>query len=242
MTKRPQIARENFVNSRDKTTNAIDSPVDEDRKRHFTTLISLSDQFGNSITSAFAKNIAEGKKFDDVLKSVRRSLVETGLKMALAPLQIGLSQGMKSLSTGLLGTGSSGEGSGGLLDGLVKGLGSIFGSMFGGGGNAPAAPFANGGVFSRGQVMPFAQGGVVSAPSYFPLGRGLGVMGEKGAEAVMPLARGPDGRLGVRSGGGGRPMSVTVNVSTPDAESFRRSEAQVSAALARAVARGQRGM
>ena len=91
--------------------------------------------------------------------------------------------------------------------------------------------------------MPFAQGGVVGAPSYFPLGRGLGVMGEKGAEAVMPLARGPDGRLGVRSGGGGgRPMSVTVNVSTPDADSFRRSEAQVSAALSRAVARGQRGM
>ncbi|MDF2811928.1 MAG: phage tail tape measure protein, partial [Microvirga sp.] len=195
---------------------------------------------------AFAKNIAEGKKFDDVLKSVRRSLVETGLKMALAPLQIGLSQSMKQLSTGLMGAGSPDGGSGGLLDGLVKGIGSLFGSMFGGG-NAAAAPapalFANGGVFSRGQVMPFAQGGVVSAPSYFPLGRGLGVMGEKGAEAVMPLARGPDGRLGVRSGGGGgRPMSVTVNVSTPDADSFRRSEAQVSAALARAVARGQRGM
>jgi hypothetical protein len=30
-----------------------------------------------------------GEGFDDVLKSVRRSLVETGLKMALAPLQIG---------------------------------------------------------------------------------------------------------------------------------------------------------
>ena len=70
--------------------------------------------FGDSLTSAFAKNIAEGKKFDDVLKSVRRSLVETGLKMALAPLQIGLSQSMKELSTGLMGTGSSGEGSGGL--------------------------------------------------------------------------------------------------------------------------------
>jgi hypothetical protein len=64
------------------------SPLDEDRKRHFNTLIGLSDQFGNSLTSAFARNIAEGKKFDDVLKSVRRSLVETGLKMALAPLQI----------------------------------------------------------------------------------------------------------------------------------------------------------
>lgn len=35
---------------------------------------------------------------------------------------------------------------------------------------------------------------------------------------------------------------VTVNIATPDAESFRRSEAQVSAALARAVARGRRGL
>ncbi len=174
--------------------------------------------------------------------------------MALAPLQIGLSQSMKELSTGLMGAGSSGgssDGSGGLLDGLVKGIGSLFkgfGSLFGGSGARPTRSsgptgFAMGGVFSRGMVMPFAQGGVVGAPSYFPLGRGLGVMGEKGAEAVMPLARGPDGRLGVRSGGGGkRPMSVTVNVSTPDADSFRRSEAQVSAALSRAVARGQRGM
>jgi phage-related minor tail protein len=66
-------------------------------------------------------------------------------------------------------------------------------------------------------------------------------MSERGAEAVMPLARGPDGRLGVRSQAG-RPVSVTVNIATPDAESFRRSEAQVSAALARAVARGQRGL
>ncbi|MBM6592372.1 phage tail tape measure protein [Microvirga pudoricolor] len=114
----------------------------------------------------------------------------------------------------------------------------MLGSLFGGGG----AAFAQGGVMSRGMVMPFAQGGVVGAPTYFPLGRGLGLMGERGAEAVMPLARGPDGRLGVRGGGGGRPMTVTVNVATPDADSFRRSEAQVSAALARAVARGQRGM
>ena len=66
-------------------------------------------------------------------------------------------------------------------------------------------------------------------------------MGERGAEAIVPLARGPDGRLGV-AGGSGRPVSVTVNIATPDAESFRRSEAQVGASLARAVARGQRGL
>ena len=64
----------------------------KNREHQLNTLTGLSDRFGDSLTSAFAKNIAEGKKFDDVLKSVRRSLVETGLKMALAPLQIGLSQ------------------------------------------------------------------------------------------------------------------------------------------------------
>ena len=68
-------------------------------------------------------------------------------------------------------------------------------------------------------------------------------MGERGAEAILPLSRGPDGRLGVRAGGGAsRPLSVTVQVSTPDATSFRRSEAQVAAAVARAVARGSRAL
>lgn len=212
-------------------------PIAADQTRQLNTLIGLSDKFGDSLSNAFAKNISEGKKFDNVLKSVRQSLVETGLRLALAPLQLALSQSVKGMMTGSL-QGSPPLDGGGLLGGLVKGLGSIFGSLFGAGGST----FAQGGVLSRGMVMPFAQGGVIGAPAYFPLGRGLGLMGEQGAEAVMPLARGPDGRLGVRSGGGGRPVSVTMNISTPDAESFRRSEAQVSAALARAVARGQRGM
>ena len=48
---------------------------------------------------------------------------------------------------------------------------------------------------------------------------------EAGAEAIMPLSRGPDGRLGVRAAGGpGRPVAVTVQVSTPDADSFRRPD------------------
>jgi phage-related minor tail protein len=103
-------------------------------------------------------------------------------------------------------------------------------------------PFAKGGVIAS-RIQPFADGGVVSAPTYFPMGgRTLGLMGEAGAEAILPLSRGADGRLGVRAAGGGGAVSVTMNVSTPDAESFRRSEAQVSAALARAVARGRRGL
>lgn len=208
-----------------------------DKDRQLNSLIGLSQKFGDTLSKALSKNVAEGKKFDDVLKSLHKTLMETGMRMALAPLQSALSQGLKGLAAGGLGGAASLDG-GNLFDGLAKGAGSLLGSLFG----APAMPFAKGGVFSRGMVMPFAQGGVVGAPTYFPLGRGLGVMGEKGAEAVMPLARGPDGRLGVRAAGGGRSASITVNIATPDAESFRRSEAQVSAALARAVARGQRGM
>ncbi|MBF9232065.1 phage tail tape measure protein [Microvirga alba] len=226
------------------TKNSQDS-IFRDRDRQLDTLIGLSDKFGDSLANAFAKNIAEGKKFDDVLKSMRQSLVETGLRMALGPLQVAMSQTAKTMTAGAVEPSLPLEG-GNLITTLLKGAGSLLSSLFGpsaGSGAAAApSPFAMGGVFSRGMVMPFAQGGVVGAPSYFPLGRGLGVMGEKGAEAIMPLARGPDGRLGVRTGGGGRPVAVTVNVSTPDADSFRRSEAQVSAALARAVARGQRGM
>ena len=120
------------------------------------------------------------------------------------------------------------------IQGLVKGL------IDSGSDAETPALFARGGVLTGGRVVPFAQGGVVAAPTYFPMAQGLGLMGERGAEAVMPLARGPDGRLGVAAGGGGRPVSVNVTIATPDAESFRRSQAQVSAGLARAVARGQR--
>ena len=90
-----------------------------------------------------------------------------------------------------------------------------------------------------GGVTPFAKGGVIASPSYFPLGRGTGLMGEAGPEAIMPLQRGADGRLGVAGGGGA--VNVTFNVTTSDARSFAASEAEVSAMLLRAVRRGTRG-
>lgn len=88
-------------------------------------------------------------------------------------------------------------------------------------------------------VTPFAKGGVIATPSYFPLGNGLGLMGEAGAEAIMPLQRGADGRLGVAGGGGA--VHVTFNVTASDARSFAASEAEISAMLLRAVKRGARG-
>lgn len=196
---------------------ASDEPIDSVRLSDLRTMDSLtqslnksSENFGKSIVNAFSRGVVEGKRFEDVLQSVGRSMTSSLLKTALKPLQSGLSDVLGSAVKGLSG----------LFSG--SGLGSLGGSV---------------------PVAPFAEGGIVASPSYFPTGRGLGLMGERGAEAIMPLSRGPDGKLGVRAAGGAsRPLSVVVQVSTPDADSFRRSEAQVSAAVARAVARGSRAL
>jgi len=93
-----------------------------------------------------------------------------------------------------------------------------------------------------GSVAPFAEGGIVSSPTLFGMGSSFGLMGERGAEAILPLSRGPNGQLGLAAQGTRAPVSVTVNISAADADSFRKSEGQITGALARAVARGQRSL
>jgi phage-related minor tail protein len=102
-------------------------------------------------------------------------------------------------------------------------------------------PFAKGAAFGAGRVAAFARGGVVDGPTQFPMRGGVGLMGEAGPEAIVPLARGADGRLGIRGGGGGA-VHVTMNISTPDAEGFRRSQSQVAAEMGRAIQRGRRNL
>lgn len=118
---------------------------------------------------------------------------------------------------------------GGLIAGGIEGL------------VGAAVPFAKGGSFTQGRVMPFANGGVVSQATYFPMRGGTGLMGEAGPEAIMPLSRGSDGRLGVRAeGGSARPVNITMNISTPDVQGFRRSQSQIAADVSRMLSRGRR--
>ncbi len=113
---------------------------------------------------------------------------------------------------------------------IASGLSGLLGGIM---------PFEKGGSFSQGRVMPFAKGGVVSQATPFAMRGGQGLMGEAGPEAIMPLARGADGRLGVQSSGGGS-VTVVMNITTPDVQGFQRSQSQIAAQAQRMLSRGQR--
>lgn len=86
----------------------------------------------------------------------------------------------------------------------IKAAGKAVSSFFGWG-----VASANGNVFKNGNVIPFATGGVVSQPTTFPMANGTtGLMGEAGAEAIMPLKRNAEGKLGVEASG----LTSNVNI------------------------------
>jgi phage-related minor tail protein len=114
---------------------------------------------------------------------------------------------------------------------LANGLNGLLGGIM---------PFAQGGVIASGRVAAFAKGGVVAGPTSFAMRGGMGLMGEAGPEAIMPLARGADGRLGVAASGSARPVTVVMNIQTPDVTGFARSQSQIAAQAQRMLARGQR--
>jgi hypothetical protein len=76
---------------------------------------------------------------------------------------------------------------------------------------SPPTVNANGNAFNNGKIIPYANGGVV----------GTGLMGEAGPEAILPLKRGPNGKLGVESSGGSVVVNQTINVSTGVAQTVR---------------------
>jgi phage-related minor tail protein len=120
--------------------------------------------------------------------------------------------------------------------GLASGFSQLFSNLFGGAGAGAVAA-------ASGAIKPFAAGGVIGTPTYFPLSSGgLGLAGEAGPEAVMPLSRGADGRLGIATIDRSGASQVIINISTPDAASFRGAEVYLTGQIARAVARGQRGL
>ena len=93
---------------------------------------------------------------------------------------------------------------------------------------------ANGNVFGQNGIQKFARGGIVNRPTMFPFANGIGLMGEAGPEAIMPLKRGSDGKLGV-AGGGGTSVVVNVDAKGTQVEGDQNQGRQLGAAISAAV-------
>ena len=128
--------------------------------------------------------------------------------------------------TGPLAQWMQGTSSGGSSGGGLGGIFSFFSGLFGGGGSSPRWDLnALGGVYASPSLSAFS-GSVVNRPTAFAFANGAGLMGEAGPEAILPLKRGSNGKLGVQSGGG-RAVNITVNVSgNSSAPDVRRAAGQ----------------
>jgi hypothetical protein len=162
----------------------------------FDTLAPTANQLTNSFLSLDNSSNMLGTTFGSLFNSgglIGDVFSQAGGQVASS---LGALTSETSSVTGSFGGlgGILGEVAGGFMN-LLSSIGSIIGSVFSGIGGLFG--LSQGGVLWNGKITPFASGGVVGGPTAFPLRNGIGVMGEAGKEAVMPLSRTSNGDLGI---------------------------------------------
>ena len=156
----------------------------------------ISSQLSYALTTPLQQGENAFERLGNVALNVIGQIAQAWLSSKLTNFFNG-SSGGKGLGTRF------GNAAKGAAAGSAGGIWGAIGGAIGGFFNA------NGNAFSHGRVLPFAQGGVVSSPTMFPMaGNRTGIMGEKGAEAIMPLKRAPNGQLGVQA----QTAPATVNI------------------------------
>lgn len=199
------------------TANAAAKQDDAAKSTDF--LVDLASQAGEKIRGSLGDMLFD--VLDGNFKKVGKSFRDM-LRQMLADAAASQVSKLAGTALGWIGTAIGGMFGGGSTGGSVlPEFSTLFGGSTGGYGASIFADFNRAAygmaVQSGTQLRAFARGGIVNSPTLFPMATGTGLMGEAGPEAIMPLARGPDGRLGVRggsSGGGGvnNQISITVNV------------------------------
>jgi lambda family phage tail tape measure protein len=158
----------------------------------------IGDAFGNSFKGVITGSMTAREALASFFSSVADSFADMAAKMIAEWIKLAILNTVLKLFPGFGGAGA------GLSD--LSAPATI---------NNPLGVLnANGNAFASNNIIPYANGGIVNRPTIFKFARGgamaTGVMGEAGPEAIMPLKRGADGKLGVASAGG---SGVTVNVS-----------------------------
>ena len=158
-----------------------------------------ANAIGTAFTDSFKSVIDGSATTQEALAGFFRNIGNYFLDMAMQIIQKMITMYILNQVVGLL-PGFSG---GGVFN---PGAPSLTGNKIGdfGGGNSF---FAKGGAFAKNKIVPYAKGGIVNKPTMFAYANGgagrFGLMGEAGPEAILPLQRGPGGKLGVQASGGG---------------------------------------
>ena len=195
------------------TGTGTDSPLKQFAKSAFDIAKQTEEAFVNAfkgIENALVKFVQTGKlNFRDLANSIIADLTRMFVRYAI----------VKPLFTSIFPN----------ID-ISNAKGNVFDK-----GNV--VPSAMGNVFAKNKIVPYAYGGIVKKPTLFPMANGgIGLMGEAGAEAIIPLKRGRDGKLGVASQGGGiGNISVNVNASGSSVEGDSNQAAQLGKMLGMAV-------
>lgn len=161
---------------------------------------------------ALGENAVGASTFQQAIGNVGRTIMGLIPQLAIAAgLRILMENPWDARGWWLIGGGAVGMVAAGTMEGAI------------------ASQSAHGNVFDHGNVSAFKRGGaftnsIVDKPTLFPMAQGMGLMGEAGPEAVMPLTRTSSGDLGVRVEGGGGAASVFVNVINNSSHSETSSE------------------
>ena len=172
----------------------------------------IARDLGLTFSSAFEDSVVGGKKLSDVFANLAKDIFKLAIREYLTKPILEATKALLDFNSA---SSSSSSGTGG--------IGSIIGAILGGFGGGSTSSFSSSSagffdIFAQGGVVGGAKGlnkysgSVVSSPTIFPFASGIGLMGEAGAEAILPLKRGSDGKLGVAGGSGGATVNIVVNV------------------------------
>ena len=199
----------------DELIKSDEKKINEQNTKALEKQKSALEELGITFTSAFENAISGGQGWSAVLKGIEQDLVRVIVRMTVTE---NVAKSLKSV----MDSGSLGK----MIGSWFSGTSQSSSEMAVGAdiNSAGLGGYAKGDVFVNSPSLSAYSGGVYDTPKFFQFASGAGVFAEAGPEAIMPLKRGPDGKLGVSSDGSG---NVTVNVyneSGSTARTERRSD------------------
>ena len=197
---------------------------------YFQDIKDSADGAGNAIEKSFGQTMRDKlRSFGDSIKSLNESMADVvvkgikGMEDALVNFVTTGKLNFRNLANSMIADMARIA----IQQTITKPFTNFITGLFGN---------ANGNAFVDGKVQKYAYGGVVNKPTIFPMANGIGLMGEAGAEAILPLRRGSNGKLGVQSTGGGiGNIVVNVDASGSSVEGNEQGGREFGRAIAAAI-------